>query len=59
MLFIGMVGTKGPCEELCVKNVPGQPYKITYKVKEQGEYMLAIKWGEDHIPGSPFYVKVD
>ncbi|XP_052780237.1 filamin-A-like isoform X2 [Mya arenaria] len=59
MLFIGMIGPKGPCEELCVKHYPGQPYKITYLVKERGDYMLAIKWGEEHIPGSPFYVKVE
>ncbi|XP_052286873.1 filamin-A-like isoform X5 [Dreissena polymorpha] len=59
MLFIGMIGPKGPCEELCVKHYPGQPYKINYLVKERGDYMLAIKWGEEHIPGSPFYVKVE
>lgn len=59
MLFIGMIGPKGPCEELCVKHNPGLPYKITYLVKERGDYMLAVKWGEEHIPGSPFYVRVD
>lgn len=59
MLFIGMIGPKGPCEELCVKHNPGSPYKITYLVKERGDYMLAVKWGEEHIPGSPFYVKVE
>ena len=59
MLFIGMIGPKGPCEELCVKHQPGAPYKITYLVKERGDYMLAVKWGDEHIPGSPFYVKVE
>ncbi|KAL4226921.1 hypothetical protein ACF0H5_014899 [Mactra antiquata] len=59
MLFIGMIGPKGPCEELCVKHYPGNPYKINYLVKERGDYMLAVKWGDEHIPGSPFYVKVE
>lgn len=59
MLFIGMIGPKGPCEELCVKHIPGNPYKITYVVKERGDYMLIVKWGEEQIPGSPFHVRVD
>ncbi|XP_069142482.1 filamin-A-like isoform X9 [Argopecten irradians] len=58
ILYVGMVGPKGPCEELCVKHQGGGIYKINYIVKEMGEYMLVVKWGPDNIPGSPFCVKV-
>jgi len=58
MLFIGMIGPKGPCEELCVKHQGNNTFKINYIVKELGDYMLIVKWGNDQIPGSPFCVKV-
>ncbi|XP_052093714.1 filamin-A-like isoform X15 [Mytilus californianus] len=56
MMFVGMMGPKGPCEELCVHHKGGYVYKINYVVKERGDYMLVVKWGEEHIPGSPFCV---
>ncbi|KAL3851735.1 hypothetical protein ACJMK2_015452 [Sinanodonta woodiana] len=58
ILLIGMMGPKGPCEELTVKHSTSAPnqYKITYIVKERGNYMLSIKWGEEHIPGSPYCI---
>ncbi|XP_063405530.1 filamin-B-like isoform X4 [Mytilus trossulus] len=59
MMFVGMMGPKGPCEELCVHHKGGYVYKINYVVKERGDYMLVVKWGEDHIPGSPFCVHCD
>ncbi|OWF45693.1 Filamin-A [Mizuhopecten yessoensis] len=59
ILYVGMVGPKGPCEELCVKHQGSGIYKINYIVKEMGEYMLVVKWGQDNIPGSPFCVKVN
>nr|XP_022299044.1 filamin-A-like isoform X13 [Crassostrea virginica] len=59
MMFVGMMGPKGPCEELCVKNQGGYVYKINYIVRERGDYMLVVKWGDQQIPGSPFCVHVD
>lgn len=57
-MFVGMRGPKGPCEELIVKHMGNNQYTISYFVKEQGEYMLIVKWGDEHIPGSPFCVEV-
>ncbi|KAL5013398.1 hypothetical protein ScPMuIL_007668 [Solemya velum] len=57
ILYVGMMGPKGPCEELCVKHTGGKQYKINYIVKESGDYMLIVRWGDEHIPGSPFCVK--
>ncbi len=27
-------------------------------VREKGEYMLVVKWGDQHIPGSPWHIEV-
>ncbi|XP_044531588.1 filamin-B-like [Gracilinanus agilis] len=58
MLLIGVHGPTTPCEEVSMKHVGNQQYNVTYVVKEKGDYVLAVKWGEEHIPGSPFHITV-
>ncbi|KAL8212536.1 UNVERIFIED_CONTAM: hypothetical protein K2H54_050177 [Gekko kuhli] len=58
MLLVGVHGPTTPCEEISVKHLGNQQYNVTYVVKEKGDYILAVKWGEEHIPGSPFHVTV-
>uniref|UniRef100_A0A8C0X407 Calponin-homology (CH) domain-containing protein n=1 Tax=Castor canadensis TaxID=51338 RepID=A0A8C0X407_CASCN len=58
MLLIGVHGPTTPCEEVSMKHMGNQQYNVTYVVKERGDYALAVKWGEEHIPGSPFHVTV-
>ncbi|XP_043936269.1 filamin-A isoform X2 [Protopterus annectens] len=58
MLLVGVHGPKVPCEEIVVKHMGNRLYNVTYLLKEKGEYILVVKWGEDHIPGSPFHVSV-
>lgn len=58
ILYIGMYGPKGPCEEVQVKHMGRNIYQVNYFVRERGEYILIIKWGEEHIPGSPYRVEV-
>ncbi|XP_076447622.1 filamin-A-like isoform X2 [Babylonia areolata] len=58
ILYVGMAGPKSPVDELTVKYVGNSQYTINYTVKQQGQYMLIVKWGEEHIPGSPFAVEV-
>ncbi|XP_071499409.1 filamin-A-like isoform X2 [Diadema antillarum] len=57
MLIVGIAGPKTPCEEILVKHTFGQRYTITYLLKEKGNYILMVKWGEEHIPGSPFQIQ--
>lgn len=52
-----MFGPKGPCDEVSVKHTGRLNYNINYLVRERGDYILMIKWGDDHIPGSPFKVE--
>nr|XP_046235145.1 filamin-C isoform X8 [Scatophagus argus] len=58
MLMVGVHGPKTPCEEVYVKHMGNRMYNVTYTVKEQGSYILILKWGDENVPGSPFHVTV-
>ncbi|CAM4731422.1 unnamed protein product [Leuciscus chuanchicus] len=58
MLLVGVHGPLTPCEEILVKHTGNMQYNISYILKERGNYILAVKWGDEHIPGSPFQVTV-
>ncbi|XP_074428063.1 filamin-C-like [Larus michahellis] len=58
MLMVGVHGPKTPCEEVYVKHVGNRVYNVTYTVKEKGDYVLILRWGDDNVPGSPFRVTV-
>ncbi|XP_048033232.1 filamin-B isoform X2 [Megalobrama amblycephala] len=58
LLFVGMHGPTVPCERLTIIHMGGHQYRINYAVKERGKYILAVKWGDEHIPGSPFHISV-
>ncbi|XP_006811450.2 filamin-C-like [Saccoglossus kowalevskii] len=56
MLTVGIAGPKTPCEEIIVKHNGKNRYVINYILKEKGNYIMLVKWGEEHIPGSPFNI---
>uniref|UniRef100_A0A336M5B5 CSON010354 protein n=1 Tax=Culicoides sonorensis TaxID=179676 RepID=A0A336M5B5_CULSO len=56
ILYVGIYGPKTPVEDLHVKHQGRGIYNVNYMVKDRGEYILIIKWGEDHVPGSPFKI---
>lgn len=58
MLLVGVHGPQVPCEEVLVKHLGTLQYNVSYVLKERGNYILVVKWGDDHIPGSPFHVTV-
>ncbi|XP_018312647.1 filamin-like isoform X4 [Mycetomoellerius zeteki] len=58
ILYVGVYGPKGPCEEVFVKHTGRNNYNVSYLVRERGEYIVIVKWGDDHIPGSPYKVEV-
>ncbi|XP_026077533.1 filamin-B-like isoform X2 [Carassius auratus] len=58
MLLVGVHGPLTPCEEILVKHTGNMQYNVSYILKERGSYILAVKWGDEHIPGSPFQVTV-
>uniref|UniRef100_A0A668AS08 Filamin A n=1 Tax=Myripristis murdjan TaxID=586833 RepID=A0A668AS08_9TELE len=58
MLLVGVDGPKVPCEEILVKHLGNRIYNVSYQLKEKGEYILVVKWGDEHIPGSPYHITV-
>ncbi|KAF7274400.1 hypothetical protein GWI33_012941 [Rhynchophorus ferrugineus] len=58
ILFVGVHGPKGPCDEVFIKHKGHNLYDVNYMVKDRGEYLIIVKWGDDHIPGSPYKVDV-
>ncbi|XP_054641647.1 filamin-B [Dunckerocampus dactyliophorus] len=58
MLVVGVHGPEVPCEEVLIKHLGDMQYNVSYVLREHGDYVLVVKWGEDHIPGSPFHVNV-
>jgi len=58
IVFVGVYGPKGPCEEVFIKHLGHNNYQVNYVVRDRGEYIIMCKWGDDHIPGSPFKVEV-
>lgn len=58
VLFVGVYGPDTPCDEVHVRHEGNKEYKVTYSLTDHGNYIIFVKWGEDHIPGSPFHVQV-
>ncbi|XP_072296018.1 filamin-B isoform X2 [Eucyclogobius newberryi] len=59
MLLVGVHGPHVvPCEEVVVKHMGRLQYNVGYVLKERGDYTLVVKWGDQHVPGSPFHVVV-
>lgn len=57
ILFIGICGPAGQCDQVAVRHVGDNVYHVAYEVGHRGNYVLAAKWGEEHVPGSPFSLK--
>ncbi|XP_066588237.1 filamin-A isoform X2 [Prorops nasuta] len=58
ILYVGVYGPKGPCDEVQTKHTGRNNYNVSYLVRERGEYIVIVKWGDEHIPGSPYKVDV-
>jgi len=55
--LIGALGPAIPCEEIQIKHRGNQIYTVEYVVKEKGNYIIIVKWGDEHVNGSPFHIK--
>ena len=58
MLMVGILGPTIPCEEIRVRHVGRCQYTVSYVCKERGNYVLVVKWGDQHVPGSPYSFSV-
>ncbi|CAH8555281.1 unnamed protein product [Heterobilharzia americana] len=58
VLYVGVSGPVVACEEVNIKHLGHGQYSISYTVRDRGRHLIMIKWGEQHVPGSPFTVNV-
>ncbi|OQV13057.1 Filamin-B [Hypsibius exemplaris] len=56
MLMVGIYGKILHAHEVQVQHLGHAHYQVNYKLKERGEYLLSVKYGDVHIPGSPFVI---
>lgn len=54
VLFVGICDPGGQCDEVNLKHLGNNVYRLIFQAPEVGQYVLAVKWGEEHVPGSPF-----
>lgn len=53
------VSVQGPAKcELKCENVKTNLFAVGYKPMEAGTYQLSVRFSGDHVPGSPFIIKV-
>ncbi|KAH8870338.1 Filamin-A [Schistosoma japonicum] len=58
VLLIGIYGPKQASEEVVIKHLSNNQYTVSYRVFESGKHFLVVKWGDQHVPGSPFLINV-
>nr|CAH8850742.1 unnamed protein product [Trichobilharzia regenti] len=58
VLYVGVSGPVAACEEVNIKHLGHGQYAINYTVRDRGRHQIMIKWGDQHVPGSPFTVNV-
>uniref|UniRef100_A0A915KL66 Uncharacterized protein n=1 Tax=Romanomermis culicivorax TaxID=13658 RepID=A0A915KL66_ROMCU len=59
ILFIGILTSKGPCEEITIKHQGKGLFNVSYVVRERGISYIFVRYGSKDIPGSPFQVEVN
>lgn len=58
ILLVGLAGPQGPIDEVTIRHIGHQQFSVNYVVKDRGTHVLMVKWGDQHVPGSPFMVEV-
>lgn len=56
-MFVSLVTLHGESDDVFVQHVGNGIYKIDYRIcSESPKAVITIKYGDHHIPGSPFVV---
>ncbi|VDP16853.1 unnamed protein product [Onchocerca flexuosa] len=56
VLFVGLLTSKGPCEEITLQHLGNGQYVVKYLVQEEVKGFIFIKYGDMNVPGSPFAI---
>lgn len=57
-LQVGFLGPETMNEEISMKRTSKFQYSVNYVIREKGYVTMFVKWGDDHVPGSPFVIQV-
>lgn len=57
-LLVGVEGPTIPVNEINIKHDGNNIFLVDYSLEEPGDYILKVIWGDEHIQGSPFPVRV-
>lgn len=57
-LLVGVEGPTIPVNEINVRHNGGNVFLVEYSLEDPGDYILKVLWGDKHIQGSPFPVRV-
>ena len=58
-LLVGVEGPSIPVNEINIKHDGDNVFLVDYSFEEPGDYILKVLWGDAHIQGSPFPVRVE
>ena len=58
-LLVGVEGPTIPVNEINIKHDGNNIFLVDYSLEEPGDYILKVLWGDEHIQGSPFPVRVE
>ncbi|CAF3608533.1 unnamed protein product, partial [Rotaria sp. Silwood2] len=58
MLKVSVFGAKSPCEEVFIKHIGNNLYNVQYTLREKGEHIVVVKWGDQPIPDSLWHIEV-
>lgn len=58
VLFAAILGPGGRQGQVRLKHMGKNTYRVDYHARDSGNHLLYVKWGEEHVPGSPFLLNV-
>lgn len=58
-LLVGVEGPTIPVNEINIRHDGDNIFLVDYSLEEPGDYILKVLWGDEHIQGSPFPVRVE
>ena len=57
-LMVGVEEQGIPAKKILVKHTGGNIYSVNYVLEKSGDHILKVLWAGNHIPGSPYHVRV-
>uniref|UniRef100_A0A914HC18 Calponin-homology (CH) domain-containing protein n=1 Tax=Globodera rostochiensis TaxID=31243 RepID=A0A914HC18_GLORO len=56
-LFVGVITARGPADEVTIQHVGDGRYNVFYKIQDDEDAIVFVKYGKNNVDGSPFSVR--